>query len=151
VPLRGSRHGLAFVTGEIQSATPIYSKLERRLGVQVRNVLVAPLLVGGHSVGTISAANKIDGDHFDQRDMAAFRLFAEVAAVIVRQRVREEILRRGLRRPGGKVADLPVTLSDEDRELLSLFELIGQLRKIRPECLRLIRGFAEGLSAWYRE
>ena len=53
VPLKGSRHGLAFATGEVQNNTPSYAGIEKQAQAKFRNVLVAPLLVSGETVGTI--------------------------------------------------------------------------------------------------
>lgn len=144
VPLKGSRHGLAFATGEVQSATPLYSKVEKKARARFRNVLVAPLLAQGEAVGTISVVNKQDADHFTPQDMAAIKLFADLAALVVRQRVREQILRSGLLT--GKAPDLAATFTTEDQELLALFETLTRLKNTRPSWLPLLRQFAKGLE-----
>jgi GAF domain-containing protein len=144
VPLKGSRHGLAFATGEVQNNTPTYASIEKKAQVKFRNVLVAPLLVNGEAVGTISAVNKQGADHFSAQDMEAYRLFADLAAVVVRQRCREEVLRRGVE--GGAGDELPATLGAEDRELLAVFGGIARVRKRHPERLAAIGQVVEAMG-----
>jgi len=146
VPLKGSRHGLAFATGEVQTDTPMYAGVEKAAQTRFRNVLVAPLQIAGESVGTISAVNKQGTGHFSAEDMAAYKLFADLAAVIVRQRCREQVLRRGgagARRPA---AALPVALAPEDRQLLELFDSVTRVRHDHPEWLPLVKQFIEGMA-----
>jgi hypothetical protein len=146
VPLKGSRHGLAFATGEVQTDTPLYAGVEKAARARFRNVLVAPLQIAGESVGTISAVNKQGADHFSAEDMAAYKLFADLGAVIVRQRCREQVLRRGLagvRRPS---VALPLALPPEDRQLLGLFDSVTRVRHDHPEWLPLVKQFIEGMA-----
>lgn len=123
VPLEGSQHGLAFATGEIQSSTPLHSGAADAAQVQFKNVLVAPLFVGEEGVGTMSAVNKKDGAHFSPQDMAAYGLFAELAAMVVRQRLREEAVEQALAgaAPTGLPPELAAVASlGSDGELLRL-------------------------------
>jgi GAF domain-containing protein len=146
VPLKGSRHGLAFATGEVQNDTPLYTGIEKATRAHFRNVLVAPLQVAGEGVGTISAVNKEGGGHFDTKDMAAYKLFADLAAVVVRQRCREQVLRRGLagaRRPS---VALPAAFAPEDGQLLELFDSFTRLRHDHPEWLPLVKQFIEAVT-----
>ena len=144
VPLKDSRHGLAFATGEVQNNTPTYARIEKMAQVKFRNVLVAPLLANGEAVGTISAVNKQGADHFSAQDMEAYRLFADLAAVVVRQRCREEVLRRGIESGAGD--EPPATLGAEDRELLAVFEGIARVRQRHPERLAAIGQIVEALG-----
>jgi GAF domain-containing protein len=146
VPLKGSRHGLAFATGEVQSDTPTYSGLEKKAKARFRNVLVAPLLVAGEPVGTISAVNKQNAEHFSPGDMAAYKLFADLAAVVLRQRCREQILRRGFAQGRRASIGLPVALAPEDGQLLAVFDAVARLRQRRPERLGMIKQMVEALS-----
>jgi GAF domain-containing protein len=146
VPLKGSRHGLAFATGEVQTATPLYGRVEKSAGARFRNVLVAPLQIAGESVGTISAVNKQGADHFDAEDMNAYRLFADLGAVIVRQRCREQILRSDLAGALRSTAGLPLAFAPEDRQLLKLFDSITRLRHDHPEWLPLVEQFIVGMA-----
>ncbi len=146
VPLKGSRHGLAFATGEVQSATPLFAKVEKTAQAHFRNVLVAPMHVAGEGVGTISAVNKQGADHFSPEDMAAYKLFADLAAVVVRQRCREQILRRGLTGARKSAARLPFAFAPEDAQLLALFESMTRLRNDHPEWVPLARQLIAGLG-----
>ncbi|HZL44993.1 MAG TPA: GAF domain-containing protein [Opitutaceae bacterium] len=146
VPLKGSRHGLAFATGEVQSDTPLDAGVEKAARARFRNVLVAPLQIEGESVGTISAVNKQGADHFSAEDMAAYKLFADLGAVVVRQRCREQVLRRGSadsRRPS---VVLPLALPPEDRQLLELFDSVTRVKHDHPEWLPLVKQFVEGVA-----
>ncbi len=145
VPLKGSRHGLAFATGEVQTNTPLYAGVEKAARAHFRNVLVAPLQVAGEAVGTISAVNKRGAEYFSAEDMAAYKLFADLAAVVVRQRCREQVLRNGLMGARRTRSELPVTLSQEDGQLLELFESVRRLRHLHPEVLPLVKQFTEGI------
>jgi GAF domain-containing protein len=120
--------------------------IEKATRAHFRNVLVAPLQVAGEGVGTISAVNKVGGGHFDPKDMAAYKLFADLAAVVVRQRCREQVLRRGLggaRRPS---AALPAAFAPEDGQLLELFDSVTRLRHDHPEWLPLVKQFIEAVT-----
>ena len=146
IPLKGSRHGLAFATGEVQSATPVYTDIEKTAGAAFRNVLVAPLLACGEAIGTISAVNKQDRDHFSSQDISAFKLFADLAAEVVRQRSREDILRRGFGRANrAKNRSLP-DLSGEDMELLQLFEGLAALKQTHPALLPAVSQFVKSMG-----
>jgi GAF domain-containing protein len=146
VPLKGSRHGLAFATGEVQTDTPLYAGVEKATRARFRNVLVAPLQIAGESVGTISAVNKKGGGHFCAEDMAAYKLFADLGAVIVRQRCREQVLRRGLAGVRRRSAALPLALAPEDRQLLELFDSVARVRQDHPESLPLVKQFIEVMA-----
>jgi len=146
VPLKGSRHGLAFATGEVQTDRPLYTGVEKAARAHFQNVLVAPLQIAGESVGTISAVNKQGADQFNAEDMAAYKLFADLGAVVVRQRCREQVLRSGSaggRHPWG---DPPVPLAPEDGQLLEVFNSVTRIRKDHPEWLPLLKQFIEGLA-----
>lgn len=148
VPLKGSQHGLAFATGEVQSSTPLYNKLEESAGVRFRNVLVAPMFVSGEPVGTISAVNKQDGTHFMTADIAAFKLFAELAALIVQQRCREEVLRKGISRYGRtrRSFQAPISFAADDWELLCLFRMLSEIKQSRNERLGIARAVLSALN-----
>ena len=146
VPLKGSRHGLAFATGEVQTDTPLYAGVEKGAQAHFRNVLVAPLQVAGDSVGTLSAVNKLDRGHFDAADMGAYKLFADLGAVIVRQRSREQILRRGGAKPKHPSVSVPPPLAPEDHELLELFDSITRVRHNHPDSLPLIKQFIDVMA-----
>ena len=146
VPLKGSRHGLAFATGEVQTDTPMYAGVEKAAQARFRNVLVAPVQSAGDSVGPLSAVNKRGTGHFSADDMAAYKLFADLGAVIVRQRCREQVLRRGGAGARRSSVALPVTLAPEDRQLLELFDSVTRVRHDHPEWLPLVKQFVESMA-----
>lgn len=145
VPLEGSQHGLAFATGEVQSATPQHTDIESAAGSEFRNVLVAPLLVDGEGVGTMSAVNKQDGDHFTAQDMEAYKLFADLAALVIRQRLRQQILERLMRgdmeKAPNELKGLP--LSEGDALLLGIVQDIARLGQGREDLLPLFKQLVE--------
>ena len=133
VPLKGSVLGLAFASGEIQSSTPVFRKTEKAAQAPVRNVLAAPLVVDGESIGTLSAVNKQDANHFTTDDMAAYQRFADLAAVIVRQRAREISLRRQISSANPFMAkDIALSLSRDEAALLALFDQLARLNRHNP-------------------
>jgi hypothetical protein len=78
--------------------------------------------------------------------MAAYKQFADLGAVVVRQRCREQVLRRGLagaRRPS---VALPLALPPEDRQLLELFDAVTRVRHDHPEWLPLVKLFIDGMA-----
>jgi GAF domain-containing protein len=155
VPLEGSVNGLAFATGEVQSMTPTHREADKVTGVVYRNVLVAPLLIGEEGVGTINAVNKQNGDHFTAEDMEAYRLFANLAAQLIRQRLHHEMLKRMLK---GEQVSVPrgieaVRSSQSDLTLLKISENIGALSAGREDLLALFQqltGLMVEISAQYR-
>lgn len=146
VPLKGSQHGLAFATGEVQSATPLYSDIEKKARARFSNVLVAPLQVAGESIGTISAVNKQGGGHFTAADMEAYKLFADLAAVVVRQRSREQLLRKGLAGARRAAGGLPMAFAPDDAMLLELFDGVARLKQARPAWLPVLKQFIGGMA-----
>jgi GAF domain-containing protein len=150
VPLQGSQHGLAFATGEVQSATPIHSGAEDAAKAVFRNVLVAPLIVDGEVIGTMSAVNKQDGDHFSPADMEAYQLFADMAATIVRQNLRGQIFERFILGED-KVAPAGLEglqVSEEDQQLLDsiqhLVSIAHNRSEMLPICCQIIAQMARG-------
>jgi GAF domain-containing protein len=125
----------------VQSSTPIHAEIEAAAKAAFRNVLVAPLLVEGEPVGTMSAVNKQDADRFSPRDMEAYKYFADLAALVVRQRLREGILKRVL---GGDRGEVPpelegVTFDKDDVALMSVVEDIGKLAQERKDVVPLLK------------
>lgn len=144
IPLEGSQHGLAFATGEIQSSTPLHTGVEKTAKAAFKNVLVAPLFVEEEGIGTMSAVNKKDGDHFTSEDMKAYQLFSDLAALVVRQRLREETLKRLLLT--GAASEMPQELdglvfSKEGKQLLEIIEDVVKISRkqetLLPYCKKL--------------
>ncbi|EAT14815.1 GAF domain-containing protein [Desulfuromonas acetoxidans] len=139
VPLQDSRHGLAFATGEVQSATPLHDTVEQAAQATFKNVLVAPLLVDDEAIGTISAVNKQSGDHFTPEDMSHYQVFAELIATIVRQEQRRQVVERFVARgETGKSPLTKVTLRDQDRQLLRCLQQVQQLSSQRPTLVPVV-------------
>ena len=141
VPIKGSRHGEALLTGEVISSTPVHTAIEDKAKAAFRNVLVAPLIVEGDAVGTMSAVNKQDGDHFTPKDMEAYRLFADLAALVVRQRLREQVLEHLMK---GGIEIVPdelknVTCGKEDAGLLDVLQQVVRLSRKRDDMLPLFK------------
>ena len=67
--------------------------------------------------------------------MAAYQLFADLAAVVVRQRCREQNCAGGRRGTPRTSIGLPVALAPEDGQLLEVFHSIARLNSaIRSNC-----------------
>jgi len=141
VPVEGSQHGLAFATGEVQASKPIHTEIEAAAKAAFRNVLVAPLIVDGEPIGTMSAVNKQDGDRFTAQDMAAYKLFADLAALIVRQRLREAVLKQIM---AGKEADAPdapagLRFGKDEAALAAIAQDLGALVRERPDLVPMVK------------
>lgn len=138
VPLQGSQHGLAFATGEVQSSTPLNTDIEAKAKAKFRNVLVAPLLVDNDPIGTISAVNKQNGEHFTPADIDAYRHFADIAALIVRQRMRESNLNEMLQGSASTSPDLPpLEATDQDRQVMQIMRSLVAISRLQPGLLPL--------------
>ena len=134
-------HGLAFASGEVQSTTPLHRGADEATGVTFRNVLVAPLIVDEQGVGTMSAVNKQNGDHFTAEDMEAYRLFADLAAQVIRQRLREEMIKQMIKGDAVSMAAGLETIrsSESDALLMKIAEDIRELSKGREDLLPLFQ------------
>jgi len=147
VPLEGSQHGLAFATGEIQSSTPINTDIESTAKVQFKNVLVAPLFINDDGVGTISAVNKQNGDHFTPEDMEAYKHFADLAAMVVRQRQREEMLKDMLAGNTNEVDELAgISFNNEDKQFMSIIQDVMKISKQQDNLLPMCKKLTELLA-----
>ena len=147
VPVEGSQHGLAFATGEVQASKPIHTEIEAAAKTAFRNVLVAPLVVDGEPIGTMSAVNKQDdpsqrgGDRFTPQDMAAYKLFADLAALVVRQRLREAALKRMM---AGEAAEAPEVLGGlrfgkDEAALMAIAQDLAALVRDRPDLVPTVK------------
>ena len=147
VPLEGSQHGLAFATGEIQSSTPINTDIEGSADIQFKNVLVAPLFINDDGVGTISAVNKQNGDHFTPKDMQAYKHFADLAAMVVRQRQREEVLKNLVSGSSSEIKELEgIDFNEEDKQFMSIMQDVMKIAKQQDNLLPLCKKLTELLA-----
>lgn len=140
VPLEGSQHGLAFATGEVQAAAPLHSGIEAAAQRAFRSVLVAPLVADGESIGTLSAVNKRGADQFTVDDMRIYRYFADIAALLVRQRLREEALKRWLAGDvvGQEAAWRQWAITPRERQLAGLTLRLARLSRTGGDAIRVV-------------
>jgi GAF domain-containing protein len=148
VPLVNSQHGIAFRMRQAISSTPMNRMIDQVTGVTYRNVLIAPLLVNDDAIGTISAVNKIGEDHFTPDDIEAYTGFAELAAHIIRQRVREYNLRQIIE---GEAANVPRELAGvkgltDDTDFLDILRSIVEIERRSPELIPLCRQIIGALA-----
>jgi len=148
VPLTNSQHGIAFRMRQVISSTPLNRAIDQALGITYRNVLIAPLLINDEAIGTVSAVNKIAEDHFTPQDIEAYTGFAELAAHIVRQRMREYNLMRIIE---GDAAEVPRELAGVknltgDAELLQIIKDVVAIERRSPEMLPLCRQLIGALA-----
>lgn len=140
VPLVGSQHGLAFATAEVQAAAPLHKDIEAAASTAFRSVLVAPLIAEGESIGTLSAVNKQGADQFTPDDMKIYRDFAAVAALLVRQRLRESAWKQWLtgERTGTQAAWPRWAITPQERKLAELTFRMARLSHTRPDAIRIV-------------
>lgn len=147
VPLNDSQHGLAFATGEIQSSTPINTDIENSTNVEFKNVLVAPLFINDEGVGTISAVNKKNGGHFTPEDMQAYKHFADLAALVIRQHQREKILKDTLAGKKNNITELDgINFNEDDQQFMSILEDVAKIAKQQDNLLPLCKKLTELLA-----
>ncbi len=148
VPLTNSQHGIAFRMRQVISSTPLNRAIDQMTGVTYRNVLVAPLIINEEAIGTVSAVNKIAGDHFTPQDIEDYTGFAELAAHIIRQRMREYNLKQIIE---GEAARVPAELAGVksltgDTDLLEIIKDVVAMGRRSPEVLPLCRQLIGALA-----
>jgi hypothetical protein len=149
VPLTNSQHGIAFRMGQVISSTPMNRTIDEATGENYRNVMVAPLLINNEPIGTLSAVNKQTEDHFTPQDVEDYSGFAELAAHIIRQRMREYNLKQIIE---GDAARVPIELSGvtkitNDKDLLEMTKDIVTIGRRSPELLPLCRRLIGALAS----
>jgi GAF domain-containing protein len=148
VPLTNSQHGIAFRMRQVISSTPMNRAIDKATGITYRNVLIAPLLINDEAIGTVSAVNKIAEDHFTPQDIEDYAGFAELAAHIVRLRMREYNLKQIIE---GDAAKVPVELAGlknltSDADLLEIIKNVAAMERRSPEMLPLCRQLIGALA-----
>jgi hypothetical protein len=141
VPVANSQHGIAFRMRQVISSTPMYKVIDNITGESYRNVLVAPLIIDNQPIGTLGAVNKQTEDHFTPQDIEDYSSFAELAAHIIQQRLRENSLKQLIE---GTSAELPkgltgVNVLKGDKDLLEITRSIVTIGHRSPELLALCR------------
>ena len=122
--------------------------IDQATGVTYRNVLIAPLLINDEAIGTVSAVNKIAEDHFTPQDIEDYTGFAELAAHIIRQRMREYNLKQIIE---GDAAKVPRELAGvkgltSDADLLDIIKNVVTMGRRSPEMLPLCRQLIGALA-----
>ncbi len=148
VPLTNSQHGIAFRMRQIVSSTPLNRAIDQATGETYRNVLIAPLLINDEAIGTVSAVNKINEEHFTPQDIEDYSGFAELAAHIIRQRLREYNLNQIIE---GDAAEVPRELAGvkrltSDADLLEIIKNVVTMGRRSPEMLPLCRQLIGALA-----
>lgn len=148
VPLINSQHGIAFRMRQVISSTPMNRAIDEATGVNYRNVLIAPLLINDEAIGTVSAVNKIAADHFTPQDIEDYTGFAELAAHIIRQRLREYTLKQIIE---GDAAKVPRELAGVknltiDADLLEIIKNVAAMGRRAPEMLPLCKQLIAALT-----
>lgn len=148
VPIVNSQHGLAFRMRQVHSSTPMYKVVDGLTGVDYRSVLAAPLVIDNTAIGTLGAVNKLGEDHFTVQDIEDYSNFAELAAHIIQQRLRETSLKQMIH---GDAVVIPKELSalgilKSDRELLEITQNIAAIGRRSPEMMALCRQFVGVLA-----
>jgi len=148
VPLTNSQHGIAFRMRQVIASTPMNRAIDQATGVTYRNVLIAPLLVNDEAIGTVSAVNKIDEDNFTPQDIEDYTSFAELAAHIIRQRMREynlkQIIEGDASRVPGELRGVKNLTGDAD--LLEIIKSVVVMERRSPEMLPLCRQLIGALA-----
>ena len=148
VPLTNSQHGIAFRMRQVIASTPMNRAIDQATGVTYRNVLIAPLLINDEAIGTVSAVNKITEDHFTPQDIEDYTGFAELAAHIIRQRMREynlkQIIEGDAAKVPGELAGVKSLTSDAD--LLEIIKNLVTMGRRSPEMLPLCRQLIGALA-----
>ncbi len=148
VPLTNSQHGIAFRMRQVISSTPMNRAIDEATGVTYRNVLIAPLLINDEAIGTVSAVNKMTTDHFTPQDIEAYTGFAELAAHIIRQRIREYNLKQIIE---GSAAKLPGELAGVknltiDADLLEIIKNLASMGRRSPDMLPMCKQLIGALA-----
>ncbi|MGA3115838.1 MAG: GAF domain-containing protein [Syntrophobacteraceae bacterium] len=148
VPLTNSQHGIAFRMRQVIASTPMNRAIDQATGITYRNVLIAPLLVNDEAIGTVSAVNKIDEDNFTPQDIEDYTSFAELAAHIIRQRMREynlkQIIEGDASRVPGELRGVKNLTGDAD--LLEIIKSVVVMERRSPEMLPLCRQLIGALA-----
>ena len=148
VPLINSQHGIAFRMRQVIASTPINRAIDEVTGVTYRNVLIAPLFINDEAIGTVSAVNKTAADHFTPQDIEDYTGFAELAAHIIRQRLREYTLKQIIE---GNAAKVPMELAGVkgltiDADLLDIIKNVAAMGRRSPEMLPLCKQLIAALA-----
>lgn len=141
VPLANSQQGIAFRTRQVVASTPMYKEVTGITGEQYRSVLAAPLLIDDEPIGTLGAVNKRGEDNFSVQDIIDFQSFADLAAHVIRQRLRENSLKKLIE---GASAEVPkelagVKISSDNQDFVEITQNIAAIGRRSPQLLSLCK------------
>jgi GAF domain-containing protein len=162
--------GLAASTGEPQTGSPSYREVRQpTYGEGHRNepeaVLAAPMLVEEDVVGVITAVSFAEGRTFSAADVRLYCKFANLCGTVIRQRLREETVRKillGEERPAAASPEIERVLAGygltpSDRSMAGIARDLARLshgrEDILPLCADLVRTLARIAEelGWQRE
>lgn len=148
VPLSNSQHGIAFRMRQVISSTPMYKVIDNITGEDYRNVLAAPLIINNEPIGTLGAVNKLSEDHFTPQDILDYSSFAELAAHIIQQRLRESSLKQLIEGTSAKVPKelSGVSILKRERDLLEITKSIAAIGNRSPEMLSLCKQLVDVMA-----
>jgi transcriptional regulator with GAF, ATPase, and Fis domain len=141
VPLANSQQGIAFRTRQVVASTPMYKEVTGITGEHYSSVLAAPLLIDNEPIGTLGAVNKRNEDNFSVQDIVDFQSFADLAAHVIRQRLRENSLKKLIQ---GSSAEIPkelsgVKISSDNQDFLEITQNIAAIGRRSPQLLSLCK------------
>jgi len=151
--------GLAALTGEPQTGAPTYHGVkqpEYKAGhsKEPEAVLAVPMLVEEEVVGVITAVSFKAGRTFSPEDVQLYCRFAKLCGTVIRQRRREESVRRILLGKGRAAIGIPEIdrilakgkLSPSDRAVVAIAHSLGKLSQGREDLLPLCVDLVELLG-----
>lgn len=146
--------GLAASTGEPQTGAPTYHGVKQAGPGEPEAVLAVPMLVEGEVVGVITAASFEKGRTFSKADTELYCRFAKLCGTVIRQRRREEAVRRMLL--GEKSAERITPearnilakgrLRPSDRAVTDIASDLGRLSKGREDILLLCADLVKAVT-----
>lgn len=141
VPLANSQQGIAFRTRQVVASTPMYKEVTGITGETYRSVLAAPLLIDNEPIGTLGAVNKRNEDNFSVQDIVDFQSFADLAAHVIQQRLRENNLKTLIEGSSTKVPkELEgVKISSDSKDFLEITQNIAAIGRRSPQLLALCK------------
>lgn len=156
--------GLAASTGEPQTGAPTYHGIKQadyksKHRKEPKAVLAVPMLVEGEVVGVITAVSFREGFTFSPVDMQLYSKFAKLCGTVIRQRQREEAVRKILLGEKRLPAEISGILSEggltaSDKTVAEIANDLGKISQGRDNllvyCGQLVRIIAKiaGESSW---
>lgn len=160
VPLDEGIVGLVATTGEAHAGAPRYHGV-RMPTAEPTATLAAPIMVGDEVIGVLTAATwdrpRRRGARFGPADLRLYTQFGQMVGLLLRQRLREESVRRILSgAPGRSAADrriaalLGASLGDDERRVARIAGHLAAIARGRPDALRLSEELVAALAGIVR-